>query len=365
MFEEHNDLASISIEYLYDGLSLPDDIYNYNGTTLLVKKGSVLNETLIKQLKRFNNSEKNIKVSAKMHFELLNRGTPQKYKQQFLEEQVGYTEITNSTRNMIKITEITNQIPYKQVRDIGELLLDRLAVTEPALLVQCINGTNEIDEYLYRHSVNVAIINGLMGKWLQLGEEDINELVILGILHDIGKTRVPQDILNSAKTLSPQEFEIIKKHSEFSDELIKRNKGFHEHISAAARAHHEKMNGTGYPDGLVADDIPLFARITAISDIYDAMVSRRSYKEAQSPFTVLMQMKNEQFSGLDIRLVNLFCEEMPRELVGKSVLMSNGMTGVVRFVNDRNIEYPIVEINGDIILTNRDLYCVSMIIDEV
>jgi HD-GYP domain-containing protein (c-di-GMP phosphodiesterase class II) len=125
------------------------------------------------------------------------------------------------------------------------------------------------------------------------------------------------------------------------------------------------MNGSGYPSGLAADEIPIFARITSVSDVYDAMVSKRCYKEAHSPFAVLNQLKEEQFWGLDIKIVNLFVEQMPRELLGKSILLSNGMAGIIRHVNDKNIEYPVVEINGEIVNTNKDLHCISMLIDEV
>jgi HD-GYP domain-containing protein (c-di-GMP phosphodiesterase class II) len=360
-----DNLATISIEYLYSGLVLQDDIYNYNGTLLLIARGNTLTDTLIAQLKKFNSSQQNIKVSQRLHKKLMESNAPQKIKQAVLEKQVGYTEVKDQTKSLLKIAEITSHIPYEQVCDISELMIERLNITEPAMLFQCINGTNEVDEYLYRHSVNVSMINGLMGKWLSLNSEDISNLVIAGLVHDLGKTRVPSEILNSPNKLSDEEFEIIKKHSVFSHEMLKANSRFSRIICDAARHHHEKMNGSGYPDGLAADEISIYARITSISDVYDAMVSKRAYKNAHSPFAVLNQLKEEQFWGLDIQLVNLFTERMPRELLGKSILMSNGMAGIVRHVYDNKIEYPSVEMNGDIVTTNKDLYCISMIIDDM
>jgi HD-GYP domain-containing protein (c-di-GMP phosphodiesterase class II) len=211
--------------------------------------------------------------------------------------------------------------------------------------------------------VNVAIINGLMGKWLKMEEKEISNLVILGLIHDVGKTQISEEIINSPDTLTDEQLEIMKKHTQVSHDILKNNSNFTEEIRYAALHHHERMNGTGYPNALRMDDIPIYSRITAVSDVYDAMISLRSYKTAQSPFLVLKQLKEEQFWGLDIKLVNVFTEQMPKELVGKSVMMSNGMTGIVRHINDRIIEYPIVEIGGDIVTTNKDLYCVSMIID--
>ena len=363
-FEENNPLHTISLEYLYAGLVAQDDIYNHDGKLLLIAKGITLTDMMITRLKNFNAMQKNIKVSAKLHKELMDRGMPQKYKQDSFEKDVGYSSVKEEAKSLVTITQITNQIPYEQVCDVGSLALEKIKITDPALLFQCINGANEIDEYLYRHSTNVAIINGLIGKWLGLGTDEIENLVILGLVHDIGKLRVSPEVLNLPRKLSDQEFEVVKKHAVYSYDMLGENGNFSDMIKKSARHHHEKMNGTGYPDGLSADEIPLYSRITAISDIYDAMVSRRCYKNAQSPFEVLMQMQNEQFSGLDIRLVNLFDQQMPKELLGKPVLMSNGAIGVVRHINSTNMAYPLVDINGETIMTNKDLHCVSMIIDD-
>ena len=354
---------TISMEYLYAGLVLQEDICS-SGGNLLVAKGVTLTETMIERLRNLTDSKDSIRVSAKLREELLARGTPQKFKQQYLENRTGYTKVTGETKKLITIAQVTNHVPYDQVCDIGDLVLDRIKITDPALLFQCINGNNEIDEYLFRHSTNVAIINGLMGKWLGLDTIEIENLVILGLVHDIGKTRIPSDILNSPNKLSFEEFEVVKKHTVHSYDMLNANKNFSDLIKKAALHHHEKMNGTGYPDHLMTDDIPFFSKITSISDIYDAMVSQRCYKIAQSPFRVLRQMQTEQFSGLDMKLVNLFNEQMPQELIGKSTLMSNGAIGIVRHINDNNIEFPIVDINGETVMTNNYLYCISMIIDD-
>ena len=354
-------LLTISIEYLYAGLVLQDDVYNYTGNLLLIARGNTLTDNLIGQLKRFNNSKMEIQVSQRLYNTLMETSAPQRARQARLEESIGYADVKNQTRNMLKIAEITSHVPYEQVRDIGELVRERLEITEPGLLFQCINGRNEADEYLYRHSVNVAMINGLMGKWLGMGEEDISSLVILGLLHDVGKTQIPEELMGDE--LTGEQIEAVKKHTRASYEILKNNNKFSDEICRAALYHHERMNGSGYPEALAVDDIPLYARITAVSDVYDSAISKNSHKSAQSPFLVLKQMKEEQFWGLDIRLVNVFTEYMPKELIGKQVMMSDGRAGVVRHINDMSIEYPIVEIGGEIVSTNSDLYCVSMIID--
>jgi len=364
MSAEKEKLETISLDYLYAGLTAQDDIYSYDGKLLLVAKGIALTDVIIERLKKFNNSERNIKVSSKVYRDLKSRGFPPEIRQHNFEANAGYSEIKNETTRLITIAQITQSVPYKQVCDVGDLVLDRINITDPAALFQCINGDNTIDEYLYRHSANVAIINGLIGKWLGLKKEDTETLVLLGLVHDMGKTRVPASILNSPNKLSEEEFAVMKHHPVYSFEMLNTNNKFSDAIKISARHHHEKMNGKGYPDGLVADDIPFYSRITSISDIYDAMVSTRCYKNAQSPFKVLLEMQSEQFSGLDIRLVNLFNSQMPKELIGKSVLLSDGSAGIVKYVSDMNMEYPVVDVSGETVITNESLYCVSMLLND-
>ena len=354
---------TISAEYLYPGLLLQEDIYDADQRMLLFAKGVVLSESMIEQLKRRLKAGQTIRVSAKLRMQLMAVNAPQKSKQIELERSVGYTEVVESTESLMKVAEVTNQVPHQQAVEISGLAMEKLDTTDPALIFQCINGRNEVDEYLYRHSANIGMINGLMGKWMGLSQEDTENLVITGIVHDVGKLRMPPEILNKPGRLTQEEFEIMKTHTLYSYEILQQSPHFSPAICAAARYHHEKMNEAGYPDGLGADSIPLYARITAVSDVYDAMVSKRIYKDAVSPFAVLRQMRAEQYWGLDIRLTNIFTEYMPRELIGQAVLMSDERAGIVRYVNSNNIEFPFVEVDGELIVTNKDFYCVSMLIE--
>ena len=355
--------AAISVEYLYPGLLLQGDIYDSDQKVLLVAKGVILSYNMIEQLKRLLKADQTIRVSAEFKDKLIAGNALQKAKQKKLEHSIGYTEVLESTESLIKATEEIRQVPHQQVREIGEMAMEKIDNTDPALIFQCINAYNEVDEYLYRHSANVGILNGLMAKWMGLSQGDTENLVTLGIVHDVGKTRVPPEVLNKPGKLTQEEFEIIKEHTLHSYEILQQSPNISPLVCDAARYHHEKMNGAGYPEGLRADDIPLYARITALSDIYDAMVSERCYKEAVSPFVVLTQMKAEKYWGLDIRLMNIFTEYMPRELASQTVLMSDGRTGIVKYVNDNNIEFPFVEVDGELIVTNKDFYCVSMLME--
>lgn len=356
------DLKPIAIEYLFAGMELAEDIYNFDGRLLLLARGSILTEQMIHQLRRHNKNNLNISVSSKTHRMLIEHGLPPDsvLAQQHLEDVIGYTRIKNQTADMLKQAKYS-QLSKRATEKIRNELSETLSLSDPSTIFQCINAPSPMDKYLQRHSVNVGLLNGLMGRWLELNDEEIELLVLAGLVHDVGKTKIPQRILNAPRRLSSGEFAVVKQHPNFSYELLDGSERFPEAVKLVAKYHHEKMNGSGYPEGLVAEEIPLFARITSISDIYDAMVSKRSYKEAQNPFAVIANLQNQQFSELDLRLVKLFMTHMPRELIGKCVLLSDGSIGIVRAIVPEDLAYPIIQINGQVQKTNPALFCQCMV----
>lgn len=361
-----SELKSIAIEYLFDGMSVFEDIYNYNGKILLLAKGIILTETKIRQLSKFNDNYRNISVFHSTYQDLIEHGIPtsNSLDQEYLENKVGYTGIKDKTNELLKDIKNKDSVSQEDTCYITDEISEKLQIIDPSLIFQCINASNPIDEYLRTHSVNVALMNGLMGKWLNLSGEDVDLLVLAGLIHDIGKTKIPPEILNVPEKLTTSEFEVMKMHPIYSYDLLSKDSRFTESVKLAARHHHEKMNGSGYPDQLNALQISLFARITAVSDIYDAMVSKRPYKDANNPFTVISQLSNKQFSELDMKLVTVFTDHMPSELVGKSVLLSDASIAIIKYIVPNDLENPIVEVNGVVKQLNKNLYCTRMVFDK-
>ncbi|MCL1822775.1 MAG: HD domain-containing protein [Oscillospiraceae bacterium] len=199
-----------------------------------------------------------------------------------------------------------------------------------------------------------------MAKWLKFDKIKHDELVKVGLLHDIGKLKVPPEILNKPARLTKEEFAEIKKHPYHSFDMMVKSGYKEKNVLLGILQHHEKLNGTGYPCAISSVEITEFARITSIADIYDAMVARRVYKEAHSPFEILENFSKEGYSQLDINYVKLFIDCMAEELRGKTVVLSDGSIAVVKMVNVRNLMYPMVEVGGEIITTSPELHCVSM-----
>lgn len=361
MGSDRSDLKSIALEYLFDGMKLTEDIYNFNGTMLLLARGSILTANRIKQLKQYNDNNRNISVFDRTYFTLIGHGLPSDSSlvRQHLEDMAGYTNVKNQTAELLEQTKATG-LSKSYADQIRENISETLNVFDPSIIFQCINAPNPIDEYLQRHSINVSLLNGLIGKWLGLEAEDIELLILTGLVHDVGKTKIPIEILNAPRRLSPREFATIRQHPIFSYELLDMDERFPVSVKLAVKYHHEKMNGSGYPEGLIAEEIPLFARITSVSDIYDAMISKRVYKEAHNPFTVIADLTRQQFSKLDIQLVKLFTNNMPQELIGKAVLLSDGSIGTVRYIIPEDLEHPFIEINGRVEKTSSSLYCERM-----
>ncbi|MFP5385074.1 MAG: HD-GYP domain-containing protein [Bacteriovoracia bacterium] len=168
------------------------------------------------------------------------------------------------------------------------------------------------DNYTFGHSMRVAYFSLVTGAEAQLSPEEMYELELAAIFHDIGKIGTPDAVLNKPSRLSEDEFNIMKQHPENSFEILKEFPMF-EKIAQSARLHHERYDGKGYPLGLKGDEIPLGARIILIADTFDAMTSTRPYRKGlpyEVAFEELIQFSGTQF---DPKLVQLFIEGMRKE----------------------------------------------------
>lgn len=153
------------------------------------------------------------------------------------------------------------------------------------------------DKYTAGHSFRVAEIALLIAHEMNIfSDEQLNTLELGCILHDIGKIGIPEDILFKTENLSRNDFEIIKQHPVIGYEILK-SSAYFEHILPIVRSHHERLNGSGYPDGLSGDEISTLVRITSVADIYDAMTSNRVYRSGLTPERTLSTIEEEAKRG--------------------------------------------------------------------
>ena len=352
----------LAISRLYSGLAVKGDILDADCSQLLIKGDAVLDDKMIASIGKLNNDRETVYVSAALHLELVGEGLPcEVVKRDELERSTGYSNVKDKTFELLTEMSKNETIEQETLTTVADELSYRLEVATPSTIATLINALAPVDEYLQRHCVNLGLLNGLLGRWLGLPKEKIDNLVLIGLLHDCGKAHLPAQVLSAPRRLSIAEFEVVKMHPVYTYRLLSE---FSENIRLSASSHHERINGTGYPSRLAGADIPFEARITAVSDIYDAVVSQRSYKNPRSPFNVMAMLSGLRGSDLDAELVNVFIENMQQELIGKPVVMSDGTIGVVRSCDPSNIEYPTVEIEGVLVKTSEHLHCTSMHMDD-
>ena len=172
-----------------------------------------------------------------------------------------------------------------------------------------INALLEIashDYYTHTHSINVSIYALSLGKHLNLPDQELQTLGESALMHDLGKSQVRADIINKNGKLTHTEFEHMQNHPSWGYDIAVKLGVKNEKILDGIRHHHEKLNGTGYPDRLQDHQISLFARIICICDIFDALTTRRSYKDPVTTFNTLSMMKKEMEHEIDERLLNSF-----------------------------------------------------------
>ena len=219
------------------------------------------------------------------------------------------------------------------------------------------------DEYTFKHSVDVATISMILAKQQGLSRQQIYEIGVSGLLHDVGKTKVPLEILNKPGRLDEEEFAVMKQHSVFSYRMVQANPNFSNEVALAALQHHEKINGSGYPMGVNEEQITPYAKILSVADIYDALVTERPYKPAftqRDAVEMIMSMTHE----LDMTAMKSFLESMILYPVGSIVELSNGEKAKVVCNSPHYILRPTVVglTSGKVYNLGEDLSCANVII---
>ena len=185
------------------------------------------------------------------------------------------------------------------------------------------------DDYTYHHSVSVAIYAITVGKAMGLSQEDLNLLGLAGLCHDLGKEKIPKEILNKPGKLTDEEFAVIKNHPQAGFDLLYGKPQIPALVRQAVICHHENENGTGYPNGIMGDKIPLFAKIIHVVDVYDALTSRRAYKDPNTPVESLDYLMGGCDTLFDREVVAAALDVLPSYPPGIEVGLSNGESGIV------------------------------------
>jgi HD-GYP domain-containing protein (c-di-GMP phosphodiesterase class II) len=198
----------------------------------------------------------------------------------------------------------------------------------PAALAYLIRLQNKGD-YLYRHSLASLVWATVLGRHIGLNREDLNVVALGAMLLDMGKIRLPDEILEKPTKLTDEEYALMKRHVEFGLEILKETKEVDERVMDMVAHHHERFNGSGYPNGLRGSQVPVFARIAGIVDAYDAMITPRSYAKPMSSFDAFRQLRLQADIEFQAELIDQFTQAIGVFPTGTLVELNTGQIAVV------------------------------------
>jgi len=214
-----------------------------------------------------------------------------------------------------------------------------------SMIVETVN-LSTYDNYTYTHSVNVDILAVILGVACGLRDDELRKLSQAALLHDVGKTCVPIEILNKPGKLTEEEFAEVKKHPQYGYNMLKDNYDVSSVTRNAILSHHENEDGSGYPRSLTSEHIHLFAKIIHIADVYDALTTKRVYKDAMNPADALEYLMGNAERMFDKELVTIFMDYIAPYPLGVQVELSTGQTALVVKNNRKMLSRPIVRLDG-------------------
>ncbi len=242
-----------------------------------------------------------------------------------------YTEALAHVRGFVDDVRRGKDIDYREATPLVDNLIDSVFRNETACAT--LFKLRWFDEYTYTHSINVSILAIILGRHMDMDRPTLQKLGIAGLYHDVGKARVPEAILNKPGKLTEQEFQVMKGHPLEGYRIMEGQPGLDPEVSRAVLEHHERIDGTGYPRGLAKGKIGRFSRIISVVDVYDALTSRRVYKDPIPPAKALGMMYQWRDRDFTPQAIENFIRCMGVFPVGSLVRLSNGEYGIVATAN--------------------------------
>lgn len=268
-------------------------------------------------------------------------------------------ETKKLVRGMMHDIRLGRQIEVEQCEPLVDGIFNSIFRNPDALLPLSLVKTR--DEYTFQHSVSVSALAVAFGRALKLPREEIREFALGALLHDVGKAKVPDRILNKPGKLTDDEFIVMKSHAEHGTEVLSQAKGTISPIALrAASEHHERYDGTGYPRGLKGDSISKYGQMMAIVDVYDAITSVRVYHKGMPPTDALRKLFEWGKFHFDPALVQAFIKSIGIYPAGSLVQLDSDRLGIVMEINPDKLLQPVVKV---IFSAKQNCYLPPRIVD--
>ncbi|RUS43581.1 HD-GYP domain-containing protein [Cohnella sp. AR92] len=237
--------------------------------------------------------------------------------------------------------------PYvgKTMRQLMHSVMEELHRSKDSMIM--LMNMQTVDHYLYMHSLNVCVYTVLLGMAYGYNSEELSNLGLGALLHDVGKTQISMDVLLKPGRLSHEEYEEMKRHAERGFYLLKDEPNIPLLVAHCAYQHHERLDGSGYPRGLQGYEIHEYAKWIGIVDSYDAMTSHRVYKNPMLPHQATETLYAGSGTLYDTAMLKIFRDKVAIYPVGISVTLSTGQTAIVVDINAASVHRPIVRVLTD------------------
>lgn len=249
------------------------------------------------------------------------------FEEEMKEAQKISSEAKEKINDLMEDVKLGKNITVDGINPIVHGLTESVFRNQNAL--NCLGQIRTKDGYLFEHSVNIGVLIAVFGRFKGFDKDILNNLVMGAFLHDIGKIKVPDEILNKPGKLTREEFEQMKMHVVYTEEVLEKTEGIPAEARQIAAEHHEKMNGLGYAKGLKGDEISLYGRMAGIVDVYDALTATRVYHDGKPPADVLKMMNDWAGSHFDRSLLTEFIACMGLFPVGSLVELTDGHLAIV------------------------------------
>lgn len=315
----------IKPEMLQKGEVVPFDIFikRYNDFVIIIESGTLLDEGLFEKLSQ--------------HLEIyISKSDSPKFKTYTsLKRTISLDENRDPLLAALTLKEKSSRITdieerlffvYSTVSEVMEsifqsgsekLPLEALSLCADEIVAVLQSESNRLpiilkmipDDYsTQHHSTNVAYFSAILGTMLKMKDQELIDLTFAALLHDIGKLRIETAILDKASSLEEDEFESVKHHSQMGCEILEQNGVSNQTILKGIMHHHERLDGSGYPDQLRGKVIPKISRIIGVCDVFDALTTNRTFRDNYTSFEALLLMKREMYKQFDEKLIDVFIQ---------------------------------------------------------
>ena len=353
-------LKAFAVRSLLPEMLIGRTVYDGDSEDVLVEGGTVLDKETIKLLKKKGIASVYVdedSIIAAVHKEKANKAkkaevigdgpAPEREIKLDNKYEEGYRYVYGEMEKLFAGAAETGKLNMSILQDVMSSGRLRDLYKEGATAVSMMYSMNQDGNYNLHHCVHLAILGGLMAKWMGLVGIDRQNMVLAGLFLDIGKQVAPKELLEKKGLLTEEEFDILKNHVVESFKIVENSEleGRTDLMNGIIQ-HHERDDGSGYPSGLKGDAITTFGKVLAILDCYDAMASSRSYAEKRSPFEVFKALYADVLDGkLDSEYAVLFMRKMNAALNGCWLRLSDGTAGRIVYVDESRVTaMPVVQL---------------------